>query len=397
MIRHFVTYLFLSLSLCVVGADGFDNAVDRLVGNNLGLRAEIARGEAAVETIKAENTLGGPELEFTREWGNNAEVGNKLAFSVSQSFDWPGLYKARREAARTASTAYQFLREANLLDSRREARELLLEYIHNAQVLSLQKEIAGNIDNMVVYYKKAAEEGLETRIDYNKTVIERIAVHRELHNLEAERDGIVARLQDFNAGLDVDPLLAEIGEVYPELAPVRLDVALSLMRERDPAYAAALAQAEAARSLVKVDRLSAYPGFSIGFVHETEGAGATDHFNGFSIGLTLPSWNRRHSSKAASLEAEAAVTDAELALHRRKAELVTESKRLESLRKQIEEYAPVVADESNYELLKKALKAGQITFLTYIEELNYFIAAHREYLDLLYEYNLAIVRTKYYE
>lgn len=396
MIRHFVSFLFLSLSLSGLGVD-FDGAVDRLVGNNLSLQSEALRGEAAVESLKADNVLSGPEVDFTREWGNSADVGDKLSFSVSQSFDWPGLYKARREAARTASSAYQFLREANLLDSRREARELLLEYIHNAQVLNLQKEIAGNIDNMVDYYKRAAEEGLETRIDYNKTVIERIAVHRELHNLESEREGIVARLQDFNAGLDVDPLLSEVGVEYPEFAPVRLQVALSLMRERDPGYAAAKAQAEAAGSLVKVERLSAYPGFSIGFVHETEGAGATDHFNGFSIGLTLPSWSRRHSSKAARLEAEAAVMEAEMALHRRKAELVSESRRIESLRKQIDEYAPVVADNSNYELLKKALKAGQITFLTYIEELNYFIAAHREYLDLLYEYNLAIVRTKYYD
>lgn len=390
-----IKFLFLSLAPLTVAAADFDSAVDALVANNLGLKVETARAEASVESIKAENILAGPEVEFSRVWGTTAEFGNKWGLSVSQGFDWPGLYKARSEAARTASTAMQYLREANLLDARRDARVLLIDYIHNYQILSLQREIATNIDSMVVYYREAAEVGLETRIDYNKTVLERIAVHRELHNLEAAQEAIIAQLQDFNAGLDVQPILEGIGDSYPDMEPTRLSVALSVMRERDPRYAAALAQANAAESLVKVDRLSAFPGFSIGFEHETEG---DEHFNGFSIGITLPSWGgRRHSTKAARLEAEAALTDAEIALHQRKASLVTDNNLIDSYRKVIEEYEPVVKDKSHYELLHKALKAGQITFLTYIEELNYFIAAHRDYLDVLYEYNLAIARTKYYD
>lgn len=388
--------LLLSLSLTSLAASAsvFDDVVNELVGNNLGLRLETVRSEASVESMKAENTLEGPEIEFGRVWGAKAEYGNKWDLSVSQGFDWPGLYAARREAARTATTAMQVLREADLLDARRDARALLIDYVHNTQVLNLQREIADNIDSMVVYYRRAAEEGLETRLDYNKTVLERISVHRELHNLESERESIVSSLQEFNGGLDVDQLLAKVGDDYPDLDIPRLPAALSVMRERDPRYAAAKAQAEAAESLVKVDRLSAYPGFSIGFAHNTEG---DEHFNGFSVGITLPTWSRRHSSKAARLEAEAALMDADIALHKRKASLVADCRRIDSYRMVLDEYAPVVGDKSYYELLRKALKAGQISFLTYIEELNYFIAAHRDYLDVLYEYNLAIARTKYYE
>ena len=365
--------LLLSLSLTSLAASAsvFDDVVNELVGNNLGLRVETVRSEASVESMKAENTLEGPEIEFGRVWGAKAEYGNKWDLSVSQGFDWPGLYAARREAARTATTAMQFLREADLLDARRDARALLIDYVHNTQVLNLQREIADNIDSMVVYYRRAAEEGLES-----------------------EREAIVSSLQEFNGGLDVDQLLAKVGDDYPDLDIPRLPAALSVMRERDPRYAAAKAQAEAAESLVKVDRLSAYPGFSIGFAHNTEG---DEHFNGFSVGITLPTWSRRHSSKAARLEAEAALMDADIALHKRKASLVADCRRIDSYRMVLDEYAPVVGDKSYYELLRKALKAGQISFLTYIEELNYFIAAHRDYLDVLYEYNLAIARTKYYE
>ena len=60
------------------------------------------------------------------------------------------------------------------------------------------------------------------------------------------------------------------------------------------------------------------------------------------------------------------------------------------------DYEPVINDKTNYELLQKALKAGQINFLTFIQESNYFIAARRDYIDTLYEYNLTLSRHNRY-
>ena len=168
----------------------------------------------------------------------------------------------------------------------------------------------------------------------------------------------------------------------------------TVIMKRDPQYAAALAGVEAAKSMVKVEKRSRIPGFSIGYEHESEG---DENFNGFSIGLTLPVWGRGHQIKASTLEAEASLMDAELALTRRVAEMNGDRKQLDTLRHIMDEYEPVVNEKSNYELLHKALKAGQITFLTYIEESNYFIAAKRDYLDTLYEYNLILTRLARYE
>lgn len=61
------------------------------------------------------------------------------------------------------------------------------------------------------------------------------------------------------------------------------------------------------------------------------------------------------------------------------------------------EYAPIVSDMAPLELLRKALVARQITLLNYMNEYNYFVQANREYLDLMYEYQLAAARLNYYE
>ena len=377
----------------MAGSTPFDEALAEVIGNNLSVRAEASRAQIETENILGENTLEAPEVSFSRVWGSRKEYGNKWSLGVSQSFDWPGVYAARREAARTARSASQYMLESTLLDLRQEVRTLFIDIIHNTQLIEIQTELVDRMNQMEAYYKKAAEAGAETRLDYNKTVIERIAVHRELHTLEAQRSTLMSTLSTLNGGKDIDGIIAKLGNAYP-ITRVPESIDKTVIMKRDPQYAAALAGVEAAKSMVKVEKRSRIPGFSIGYEHESEG---DENFNGFSIGLTLPVWGRGHQIKASTLEAEASLMDAELALTRRVAEMNGDRKQLDTLRHIMDEYEPVVNEKSNYELLHKALKAGQITFLTYIEESNYFIAAKRDYLDTLYEYNLILTRLARYE
>lgn len=389
-----ITASWLLSATLAASATPFDDALATLLANNLAPRAEQLRAQAGIETMKADNQLPPPEAEFSRVWGSNAEVGNKWALSISQGFDWPGIYSARREAVRKARTASQYLYESTLLEARAEARQLLIDAIHNAQLLDMQTELAGYVDAMVEIYRKGAEEGTETRLDYNKTVLERIAVHRELHALEAQQAELVAQITAFNGGLDPGPILAMAGKEYPAALALPSAPTADMLRQRDPAYAAAMAQSEAARSLVKVENRSRFPGFSIGYEHETELGG---NFDGFSIGITLPTFTRKHQAKAAALEAEAALIDAEMQLAKVSATMSGDLRRLTALREVIEEYEPVINDPSNIQLLRKAFEAGQITYLTFIEESNYFISARRDYIDILWEYHTLLANLAKYE
>lgn len=385
--------ILLSMLPIAAGASSFDDVVSEVMSNNLTGRAEAARAGAQVEGILGENTLESPEVEFSRVWGTTAEAGNKWSLAVSQSFDWPGVYAARREAARTARTASQYLIESTLLDLRQEVSTLLVDIIHNTQLIEMQSQLVDRMNELEAYYKKAADAGSETRLDYNKTVLERIAAHRELHSLEAQRETLLASLRVLNGGHDVKELVAGLGSNYPIMTSPSA-ITPELIKERDPQYAAALAAVEAAKSMVKVEKRSRIPGFSIGYEHEVEG---DETFNGFSIGLTLPVWGRKHQIKAGTLEAEAALIDAEMALARRINEMDGDRRQLEGLRTILDEYEPVVNDKASYELLQKALNVGQINLLTFLQESNYYMAAKRDYIDTLYEYNLALNRLNRYK
>lgn len=387
--------LGLTISLGASAQTSFDEAVARVMSNNLDARIATARSGIEAENILAENTLESPEVEFTRQWGSTAETPDKWNLSVSQSFDWPGVYAARRRAARDARSASQLMLESTLLDLRMEARTLLIDIIHNTQLIAMQRDLVDRMDQMEIHYRKAADAGAETRLDYNKTVLERISVHRELHNLEAERETLLGSLKALNGGQDISEIIALAGDTYPITPDITPElISPETLRQRDPQYAAAKATAQSARSLASVEKRMRIPGFSVGFEHETEG---DEHFNGFSIGLTLPVWGRSHQVKAATFEADASILDAEMAIARRAAEMKADYAQLATLRHILGEYEPVINDKANTELLKKALMAGQINFLTFIQETNYFIEAQRLYLDTLYDYNLLLTRLTRYK
>lgn len=383
----------LAASSAVQAATPFDEAVDMLVANNLTVKAEALRGTAEVENILSENQLSGPEAEFGRVWGSNSEVGNKWSLSVSQGFDWPGVYAARRRAASHADRASQLLRESAMLDARTQARQLLVDVIHLRQLINMQDSLASLSDRLLGYYKTAVEEGTETRLDYNKTVIEHISIHRQLHEYEMQWSELLSQLATFNGGEDIGPILSRAGDVYPPEPAVIKAPSASVIKERDPMYAAAAERAEQQKSLVAVEKLSRLPGFSVGYEHETELEGS---FNGFTIGLNLPSWGKSRKALAARLEAEAAMLDAEMAVVTQTSTLNAAEVRLEKLRHILEEYEPVINDPANIKLLAFAFKEKQITYPTFIQERNYFISARRDYIDTLYEYQTLLVTLSRY-
>lgn len=393
--RPYSTLLSLFIAAAsVANATVFDDAVDTLVANNLSLKADRQKGLAEIENILSENQLSGPEAEFSRVWGSNAEIGNKWALSVSQGFDWPGIYRARRLAANQAKSAMQMLQESSLLDARLEARRLLIDAVHLHQLLEMQDTLAFHIDKMLELYRIGAENGTETRLDYNKTVLERISVHRELHSLQSQWAELIAQIKVFNGGNDPETIISAIGTTYPPI-PSHLEApSLETLKERDPAYAAALARREQQLTMTKVNKLSRLPGFSVGYVHETELGG---NFDGFSIGISLPSWGKNHAATSTIFEAESSMLDAEIQITEKSATLQADAARLRALRKVIDEYEPVVNDQSNFTLLRKAFDAGQISYLTYIEECNYFLAARRDYADTLHEFHTLLTSITRYD
>ena len=389
-----ITILFLSLVPGAMFASDFDDVLNTVLSNNLSLKYTEAENSASIAELKAENTLEAPEVSFEGLWGGTEEAGDKRNFSISQSFDWPGVYAARRDAIKKTSAAMQYLREASMIETRTEIRVALIDIINVRQRIATTEKICEGFRTMVEYFAKAVETGQETRLDYNKAVIERINSERELKSLKSEESILLASLQALNGGEPVDDIVNRLGDRYPRADVSALRPDRETLRMKDPAIAASRASLEAQKSLVKAEKRALLPGFSVGYLHEWE-AGET--FNGFSVSVTLPFLTQRRKAKAAAIRLEAQNLEQEMSLIKLASELQGEYETALGYQELLREYRGVMDDDSNFELLKKALDAGQINFLTYMQELNYFLAARRDFLDIHYRYHLALARLQRYE
>ncbi len=382
----------LTLSVCSASASDFDKVLNTVVSNNMALKYADAENQAAIASLKSENTLDAPEIGFESLWGAKG-IGDKRNFSISQGFDWPGVYTARREAIRKSQAAMQYLQESAMIEARQEVRLLLIDIIYAKQRIAATEKICDGLSSLQKTFRKAVDEGNETKLDYNKSVIEKIAAERELKTLRGEYAAMLASLRAMNGGKDVEDLVASVGNVYPEvdLASLRPDV--ENIRAKDPAIAAMKADAEVQKSLLKVEKRSLLPGFTLGYSHEWE---MGDRFNGFSVAVSLPFITGNKKVKASLLQVRASEMQQEMELIRLSAAMSGDYEKALQYRELLDQYEDIMNDNSDFELLKKAFDGGQINFLTYMQELNYFLAARRDFLETLYNYNCALARLQRY-
>ena len=357
----------------------YDAVIRDALATGYGLRPDSLAGAASVAAMHADNTLAGPEAEMEYLWPSDG-TDNRWSLSLSQSFDWPGAYRARRAEAQTAEEAVRAVYEVATLDKAFEVKMLVLDIINARQRIGLLRSTLTNVDLMDSLIRVAYDREAATALDIRKSALARLDISSNIAVAEADLADLEAQLaaQGIHmptSGWDVYP--AQILHTQP------------LGAEEYPEYRASVARRQAARAAVKAARTAALPGFAVGYTHAYEDK---THLNGFSVSVTLPSWSRRQRTRAAELEAMAtgAETDAALSIARAQ----TESQHIvaQRLHDELEAYRHITGDNSYLELLEKAYAGGLITVIDYLSEINHFTEARMRYLDLEYRYQQTLAR-----
>lgn len=370
--------------------------VDEIMRNNPELAAQAAAMRAETAAARADNNLADPEVEFERTWASREGVDNKWSLSVSQSFEWPGAYRARSRANQAQAEALTLLQRARVLDKALEVRQLLLDWDFALRRRDMLETIAANTDSLEAATARAFEHGEATILDVKKLKLQKLKLHDRLAEAQAGIDATRAALIALNGGRSVNGLdpAARLTQL-PE-APALADEAtyLDAFRNGDPTLAAQKAQKEAARNRIKAANAASFPGLSLGYVHAYE-EGA--HFNGFSVGLTLPVFSRRNRRAAA--EAEAAEIswsgiDYEMRVN---ADIIATYAKAKKLRRQLDSYNEAFIGSDYVSLLGYALAGGEISLIDYITETNFYLEAYEDYLTTEHAYRSALTRLRRWE
>lgn len=389
--RVFLIGLLLGMYLCPQ-AQTFDDIQRQLVAVNPKLAEAKALTRSELLQRKAENNLPDPELNGEYQWGH-AGVGDKWSIGISQSFEWPGVYQARNRANDQLSRAAEARIQSDYNDKMLEMKLLLIQYVAAKQRIKILEEIKEHVSNLNAFYKNAYEQGETTVLDLNKSAIELAEIKNRYNSALNDLSAVTEDIQKEIGNTLIEPIIGDLDQ-YPAETMLSEDEYIRLIsrtdqsiRYADAAYQAAMFDAKAAR------RSSTAPGFSLGYIHMYE---LGEKFNGLTVGLSLPVFSSKGKYKAASYQASAMNTAYEIAVADRISEMKSNRSQAERMSQQIAEIAPVVLDRRPAELLLKAFNGGEISFLTYLQELNYFLEAHLDYNDMLRDYHMLMAKLNRY-
>lgn len=351
-------------------ADIYDDVKSLVEQNNVQLRKLREEQLAEISASRVENNLANPEVEFDRLWGKGSDA-SKWGLSVTQSFEYPGVYRARRRSIDAMKEASELRYKVELANSVIEVKELLVEVAYCNKAMTLERKIVEDMKLVSQMLEKSFENGESTILEVNRAKIELANNVVKLNELERRRKECLARL--FVMGIDMSQ--SEIEELtYPIQRIQELENYYSMI-ENDVVsqYADKLKRAEILKG--KARTLEMLPEVTVGYLHEREEG--TD-FNGFSVGITLPFFSHRGKKALSRSLINAAELDGRMYLMEMRATVDASYNRAVKSKELLDMLATVFYNNNHVELLGKAFRGGQMSAIEYLREIAYYRESERD-------------------
>lgn len=388
--------VFLSFCIALFSFTSvFSRSLDETAAMILNESPAYKINQKSLATSEAELMPGAnlPDPELAGEFlAAPPDESNRWAAELSWSLEWPGVYNARKEQIALQKNALSAALDATAFEQLTEIKSLLLQYILQQQKIDIIDRLALANDSIYQFAQNARKGGELTVLDINKIKLENANLRASRAALTDELGSTISGLSEIYGG-DCYELLTQMDCHFPDIVFPEEDNIDRLAAESS-AVKAAQKESEAIRAGDKIARMENLPGISFGYKHAYEDG---IHFNGATLGITLPIFSGKHKRQAIKIAAEEADYKAEAAARSARTELAVGFKRLKIMKEQIAEVEPLIFSSDNHATLLKAYESGLITLLDYLTERNYFTTATIQFIELKYAAaQVALDLQKYY-
>jgi outer membrane protein, heavy metal efflux system len=369
MRTFYLVILQLILSGYSFGQSGIDRIVDEIEGNNTGLTAFRKQLEAREISYKTGNYLHNPELEYAWFKGSPGMIGNKINFSVMQSFDFPTAYMHRRGIAGDRTDQLELEFEKQRRELRLETRLLCLEVVFvNALSVENEKRLE-HARTMVSVYEKMLDVGQANILELNKARLNFLNLQKEAEKTKIERVALLDQIASLNGGsaIVLDDTFFEEQEITTDF-----EKWYRLAEQNNPFLQWLGNEVEISRREEKLRLAMNLPSFSAGYVSE---ALTHEQFRGFAVGVSIPLWENKNTLKHAranTFALESFDIDQKIRFYNL---FRTQHSKAMSLQSSVMEYRSLLQSVDSSGLLLKAWEQGEISLTNYLLELSFYYQA----------------------
>lgn len=371
ILHRLICCAILFLSILSTDAQDFSGILNSIEKNSTYLLAQKAETDATNKDLRIQTALDAPEVGFNYLFGNG-DLGSRKDLSISQSFDFPTTIIQRnkfvREQQRVATLSFLSKRQQLLL----AARKLCIEVVYcNAMMEHLNEDLA-ETHAMSDAYQKLYDKGEATIIDRNKAHQAVLFFEAEYREFMTTRNNLLEQLKYMNNGKEV--VIVDSAYIHTPL-PTSFDEWIIENIDRHPALQLADGEVAAQKQSLSFAKSEWAPKLRVGYMSEFE---KVDHYQGISLGISVPIWSGKRKVNAA--KAHLAAAEIEYADTRQ--QLITQLRGIYNDALQLQEtytqYTKHLTGCDNEKALEKSLSFGQITLITYLQERQYVHEMHEK-------------------
>ena len=372
--------------------NSIDQVLKSIETNNKSLQANTKMTDAQKLEAQTGKFLANPSVEWEQMWGNRNNPGSEYTLTVKQSLDFPTTYSNKNKLANLKANTIGFQSAAYRQQLLLNAKQTCIEIIYLRKQKSLLDERLANAETMFALYKKRFESGDANQLELNKIQLELLNAQNQSRLNKAALTAAEEQLRNLNGG---KPITFDATDYPAGEELINFDQLQAAFMEADPNLKSLTGDQEIANREVKLSRSLTLPKFDVGYKRNA----AKDHVasNGFMVGVSIPLFENKNTVKKAKAQAEfvtASLEDNRLNLKTNLQQLYQQAEALQISRA---DYAKVLEQQRNIELLNKALNAGQLSVIDYFTELTTIYDSHQSYLDVEKEYHNILAQLYQYK
>lgn len=390
--KLYILGIMLLGTLSTRAQSSVDEVLKSIESNNKSLQANLKMTDAQKLEAQTGKFLANPSVEWEQMWGNRNNPGSEYTLTVKQSLDFPTTYTNKNKLATLKSNTIGLQSAAYRQQLLLTAKQTCIEIVYLRKQKALLDERLGNAESMFTHYKKRLESGDANQLELNKIQLELLNAQNQSRLNQAALKAAEEQLRNLNGGISI---AFEDRDYAASVGLIDFERLQTEFMAADPNMKSLAGDQEIANREVKLSRSLVLPKFDIGYKRNA----STDNVasNGFMVGVSIPLFENKNTVKKAKAQAEfatASLEDNRLNLRTNLQQLYQQA---EALRISKEDYARVLQQQRNVELLNRALNAGQLSVIDYFVELTTFYDSQQSFLDVEKEYHNILAQLYQYK
>ena len=393
-------FIFFGSNLGAQDTMDLQSVIQLAIKNNLGIKGENLRGTYLKNRIDTYKEI--PPTEIQGEYGQINSAYNDSKFIISQSFQFPTIYK-RQKALNNEfykENAFQVaLKENELI---KQVKEIFFHQVY----LKEKEKILVKTDTI---YRSFLEKAAFRFAKGESNLLEKIFAETALGKIQMQ-------LKELRRDYDIEKLkwqvlLNQEAEIVPAYTSVKLpfneDIQMQQILEKNPLLKILQQQKEIAKATTQLEIAKKLPDLTIGYSNASiQGIGAdeiyykkSNRFNAVQLGVGIPLFTgaqkaKINSSKTLELMSE---NNLQVAIQQLSNDFKIQLQEFEKNKEMITYYETFALP--NAEIMKKTaniqFSTGEINYLIWANLIQNAIIIESEYLDAVNEMNQIINQLHY--